>query len=118
MFLHININYDDPYELSFVTYAINLINSVEAEEAFNLLDQKMREASGMRYWGKDPIPPPKTQIENNRPFLLPRLPNKYDSSNIETTAYSLLVHIAKQDSFLYQYFNEFIRSLFTIFITN
>ncbi len=118
MFLHININYDDPYELSFVTYAINLINSVEAEEAFNLLDQKMREVSGMRYWGKDPIPPPKTQIENNRPFLLPRLPNKYDSSNIETTAYSLLVHIAKQDSFLYQYFNEFIRSLFTIFITN
>jgi CD109 antigen len=79
-----------------VTYALNLVNSVEAEEAFNLLDQKMREVSGMRYWGKDPIPPPKTQIENNRPFLLPRLPNKYDSSNIETTAYGLLVHIAKQ----------------------
>jgi hypothetical protein len=94
--LHIITNYDDPYELSIVTYALNLVNSVEAEEAFNLLDQKMREVSGMRYWGKDPIPPPKTQIENNRPFLLPRLPNKYDSSNIETTAYGLLVHIAKQ----------------------
>jgi hypothetical protein len=90
------MNYDDPYELSIVTYALNLVNSVEAEEAFNLLDQKMREVSGMRYWGKDPIQPPKTQIENNRPFLLPRLPNKYDSSNIETTAFGLLVHIAKQ----------------------
>ncbi len=94
--LHIIMNYDDPYELSIVTYALNLVNSVEAEEAFNLLDQKMREVSGMRYWGKDPIQPPKTQIENNRPFLLPRLPNKYDSSNIETTAFGLLVHIAKQ----------------------
>lgn len=94
--LHVIKNYQDPYELSIVTYALTLVNSVEAEEAFNLLDQQMREVSGMRYWGRESIPPPKTQIENNRPFLLPRLPHKYDSSNIITTAYGLLVHLAKQ----------------------
>lgn len=94
--LHAVYNHDDPYELAIACYALSLVNSVETDEAFNLLDQKMREVSGMRYWGREAIPPAKTQIENNRPFLLPRLPHKYDSSNIETTAYGLLVHIAKQ----------------------
>lgn len=94
--LYIIKNYEDPYDLAIVTYALTLVNSVDAEEAFNLLDEKMKEVSGMRYWGVEDIPPPKTQIENNRPFILPRLPNKYDSSNIATTSYGLLVHIAKQ----------------------
>ena len=49
--LHIIINYDDPYDLAITSYALSLVNSVETDEAFNLLDQKMREVSGMRYWG-------------------------------------------------------------------
>ncbi|XP_053203111.1 CD109 antigen-like isoform X2 [Panonychus citri] len=86
---------EDPYELSIVTYALNLVNSPEAESAFNELDNRMREVSGMRYWSKYPLPAPKTTIENNRPYLLPRLPHEYDSLNIETTAYGLLTHIIK-----------------------
>lgn len=35
-------------------------------------------------------------MENNRPYLIPRLPHKYDASNVETTAYALLVHVKRQ----------------------
>lgn len=94
--LHVVKSYEDPYELSIVTYALTLANSVDAEEAFNLLDAKMKEVSGMRYWSKEHVPPPKTQIENNRPYLLPRLPDTFESLNVETTAYALLTHLSKQ----------------------
>lgn len=94
--LHIVKSSTDPYELSIVTYALTLANSVDAEEAFNLLDEKMKDVSGMKYWSKENVPPPQTQIENNRPYILPRLPDTFESVNVETTAYALLVHIAKQ----------------------
>lgn len=94
--LHVVKAFDDPYELAIVTYALTQVNSVDAEEAFNLLDAKMKEVSGMRYWSKQIVSPPKTQIENNRPYILPRLPDDYEALNVETTAYALLVHMSKQ----------------------
>ncbi|XP_013776899.1 CD109 antigen-like isoform X2 [Limulus polyphemus] len=94
--LHIVKQYEDPFDLAIVTYALTLCNSVDGEEAFNMLDARMRETSGLVYWGKEPVPPPKTTIENNRPYLIPRLPHKYDSSNIAATAFGLLVHVARQ----------------------
>jgi hypothetical protein len=93
--LHVVKAYEDPYELSIVTYALTLANSVDAEEAFNLLDGKMKEVSGMRYWSVENVPPPRTQIENNRPYILPRLPDTFEAINVETTAYALLTHMAK-----------------------
>lgn len=94
--LNIIEKYDDPYDLAIVTYALSIVNSVASEDGYIQLDSKMREIRGMRYWGKEPVAPPKAQTENNRPYLLPRDLAKYDSSNIETTAYALLVHIRKQ----------------------
>lgn len=94
--LHLIKAYDDPYELAIVTYALTLANSGDAEEAFNLLDGKMKEISGMRYWSREYLAPIKVQMENNRPYILPRLPDAYESVNVETTAYALLVHLAKQ----------------------
>ncbi|XP_055936007.1 CD109 antigen-like isoform X2 [Argiope bruennichi] len=86
----------DPYELAIVAYALTLVNSVDGEAAFNALDAKMKEAAGLRYWGREPVPPPPIRIDSNRPHLLPRLPLKYDALNIETTAYALLTHIKRQ----------------------
>lgn len=57
----------------------------------------------------EPAEPPKSQSENNRPYLLPRDLARYDSSNIETTAYALLVHIRKQ-SFIQQEIVEFLNT--------
>ena len=94
--LHVVKAFEDPYELAIVTYALTQVNSVDAEEAFNLLDSKMKEVSGMRYWSKQFVTPPKTQIENNRPYILPRLPDEFEALNVETTAYALLVHMSKQ----------------------
>lgn len=51
---------------------------------------------GLRYWSKDYVPPQLSKIENNKPYLIPRLPHKFDASNVETTAYALLVHVKKQ----------------------
>lgn len=94
--LHVVKDYEDPYELAIVTYALTLVESVEAVEGFNHLYLRMREVSGMRYWGKEPVAPIRTQVESNRPFILPRLPNRFDSSNVATTAYGLLIHIKRQ----------------------
>lgn len=52
------------------------------------------------YWGKEDIPLPPTKMENQKPFLLPRLPYKYDAINIETTAYALLVYVARKEPFV------------------
>lgn len=88
--------YDDPYDLAIVTYALSVVNSVASEDGYVQLDSKMREVRGMRYWAREPVAPPKATSENNRPYFLPRDLAKYDASNIETTAYGLLVHIRKQ----------------------
>lgn len=94
--LYVVKDYNDPYDLAIVTYALTLTDSIGAIEGFNFLYRQMREVSGMRYWGREPVSPVKTQVEGNRPFILPRLPNRYDSSNIATTAYGLLIHIKNQ----------------------
>lgn len=49
------------------------------------------------YWGKEAVPLPPVKRENQKPFSLPRLPYTYDSSNIETTAYGLLVYVSRQE---------------------
>ncbi|GFT36737.1 c3 and PZP-like alpha-2-macroglobulin domain-containing protein 8, partial [Nephila pilipes] len=86
----------DPYEIAIVSYALTLVNSVDGEAAFNALDSKMRETAGLCYWSREPVPPPLIRIENNRPHLMPRLPHRYDASNVETTAYALLTHVKRQ----------------------
>ena len=52
---------------------------------------------GYAYWGREPVPLPAYILENNKPFLLPRLPYKYDSENIETTAYALMIYVQRQE---------------------
>ncbi|XP_076370636.1 CD109 antigen-like isoform X2 [Tachypleus tridentatus] len=94
--LHIVKNYEDPFDLAIVTYALTLSDSNAGGEAFNLLDWRMRESSGMKYWAREPVRPPRTIIINNRPYLLPKLPHKYEASNVQTTAYGLLVHVARE----------------------
>lgn len=86
----------DLFDLAIVSYALSLANSANADTAFSFLDNKIQEMSGMRYWSKEPLPLPKTIIENNRPYLLPRTAQKHDSFNVATTAYALLTHISRQ----------------------
>ncbi|XP_023235311.1 CD109 antigen-like [Centruroides sculpturatus] len=99
-YLETNLNivkqFDDPYELAIVSYALTIANSADGQEAFNLLNSKSREMNGMVYWGKEKVPPIETVIENNKPYIIPRLPNTYDASNVETTAYALLTYILHQ----------------------
>lgn len=52
---------------------------------------------GLMYWGKEAVPPPPYKMENQKPFSLPRLPYKYDSTNIQATAYALLTYVARQE---------------------
>ncbi|CAA9994703.1 unnamed protein product [Nesidiocoris tenuis] len=56
--------------------------------------------SGYLYWGKEKVPLPPSKTENQKQFSLPRLPYKYDSSNIETTAYALMVYNARKEILL------------------
>lgn len=87
----------DPYEVALVAYSLLLSKSASAESAFGILARHARSEGGFTYWGKEALPPPPTKIENQKVFSLPRLPYKYDSSNIEATSYALLVYTARQE---------------------
>lgn len=49
------------------------------------------------YWGNENVDQPPSKLENQKYFSLPRLPYKYDSLNIETTAYALLTYASRQE---------------------
>ncbi|XP_020296653.1 CD109 antigen [Pseudomyrmex gracilis] len=89
--------YGKPYEVAIVSYALLLAQSSSSEHAFTILTTHVRKEGEFAYWGREYVPPPPQKYENQRPFLLPRLPYKYDSENIETTAYALLVHVIRQE---------------------
>ncbi|XP_014602109.1 PREDICTED: CD109 antigen [Polistes canadensis] len=87
----------NPYEVAIVSYALLMAKASTAEQAFNILTRHARREGGLTYWGREAVPPPPQKLENQKPFLLPRLPYKYDAENIETTAYALLVYVARQE---------------------
>lgn len=86
-----------PYEIAIVAYALLVAKASTAEQAFNILARHARREGGLTYWGREAVSLPPYKLENQKPFLLPRLPYKYDSENIETTAYALLVYVARQE---------------------
>ncbi|KAF7387314.1 CD109 antigen-like [Vespula maculifrons] len=86
-----------PYDIAIVSYALLMAKASTAEQAFNILTRHARREGGLTYWGRESVPPPPQKLENQKPFLLPRLPYKYDAENIETTAYALLVYVARQE---------------------
>lgn len=95
-------DFGQPYEIAIVAYALKEKGSSNYDEAFEILNRHSRDEGEYKYWGREAVPQPPTKIENQKPFLLPRLPYKYDSENIETTAYALLLYTAKQQVFFIQ----------------
>ncbi|GLH02408.1 CD109 antigen [Gryllus bimaculatus] len=93
-------DHGEPYEVAIVAYALLLSKSSSAESAFDTLAKHARSEGGYMYWGKEKVPDPPYKMENQKPFLLPRLPYRYDASNIETTAYALLTYVARQELFI------------------
>lgn len=83
----------DPYQVAIVTHALLEAGSIEAELGFNKLDFLKREKEGMVYWSPEPVVSAEILYQNQRPFILPRLPGKYDAVAVEATAYALLVYI-------------------------
>lgn len=89
-----------PFEIAIVSYALIKTKAHNAEAAFNILVQKQKFEGGLMYWARENLPQPPYKIENQKPFLLPRLPYKYDSENIEATAYALLVCVMRQEIYV------------------
>lgn len=52
------------------------------------------------YWSNEELPQPPRKLENQKWFSLPRLPYEHDALNIETTAYALLVYVARREFFV------------------
>ncbi|XP_026496456.1 CD109 antigen [Vanessa tameamea] len=88
----------EPLALALVAYALTAAKAPSSEHAFRLLKRHQRTEGGLVYWGKEPVPQPPYKMENQKPFLLPRLPYKYDSNNIAATAYALLACMDHQDN--------------------
>ncbi|KAK4884325.1 hypothetical protein RN001_000596 [Aquatica leii] len=89
-----------PFDIAIVAYALMKSKAPNAETAYSLLARCARIEGGLMYWGRERVPQPPSKIENQRPFLLPRLPYKFDSENIEATSYALLVYVARQEVFV------------------
>ncbi|KAG5321487.1 CD109 protein, partial [Pseudoatta argentina] len=89
-----------PYETAIVAYALLVAKASTAEQAYNILAKHEKTEGEYRYWGREHVPPPPTKQENQKTFRLPRLPFNYDSENIETTSYALLVYVARQELML------------------
>lgn len=87
----------DPYEVSLVAYALMMAKTPTAEQAFGILAKHARRIGEYMYWGKVELPQPPSKLENQKYFSLPRLPYEYDSLNIETTGYALLVYVSRRE---------------------
>ncbi|CAH0401467.1 unnamed protein product [Chilo suppressalis] len=90
--------FGEPYALALVAHALTLSKAPTSEHAYRLLRKRQRSEGGLVYWGRERVPPPPYKMENQKPFLLPRLPYKYDSNNIAATAYALLACMDHQDN--------------------
>lgn len=89
--------YGKPFDVAVIAYALMKSKASIAETAFIQLAKHAHLEGGLMYWAREPVPQPPYKIENQKPFLLPRLPYKYDSENIEATAYALLVYVERQE---------------------
>lgn len=49
----------------------------------------------MVYWSREPVPSNKIVYENQRPFIQTRLPSDQDAEAVESTAYALMVYLAR-----------------------
>lgn len=90
-------DFGDPYEVALVAYALMLTKTPTAEQAFGILAKHARIIGEYMYWGKKELPQPPSKLENQKYFSLPRLPYEYDSLNIETTGYALLVYASRRE---------------------
>ncbi|XP_037809897.1 CD109 antigen [Lucilia sericata] len=87
----------EPYDVAITAYALLLSKSPMAEHVFSILRTHARIVGDYMYWGNKELPPPPKKLENQKWFSLPRLPYEYDSVNIETTAYALMVYVSRRE---------------------
>lgn len=86
----------DPFDLALVTYALQTVNSIEADDAYNYLEKHMYNQGGMRYWSPEPTIPTQMTSQNQRVLYYPKSRGNYDSRSVQTTAYALLTHVQRQ----------------------
>ncbi|XP_037927862.1 CD109 antigen [Teleopsis dalmanni] len=87
----------EPYDVAITAYALLLCKSPSAEQVFTILRSQARTIGDFMYWGNKEVPQPPKKLENQKWFSLPRLPYEFDASNIETTAYALLVYVSRRE---------------------
>ncbi|XP_034097633.1 CD109 antigen [Drosophila albomicans] len=90
----------EPYDVAITAYALQLCNSPSAEHVFSILRRHARTIGDFMYWSNTELPQPPRKLENQKWFSLPRLPYEFDALNIETTAYALLVYVARREFFV------------------
>ncbi len=87
----------DPYAVAITTYALELVKSPKAGDAYNKLMSLAKEDENGMYWGSDIIEPePLTKEGRMMPTFRPDI-NR--SASIETTAYATLALVQHGDAF-------------------
>uniref|UniRef100_A0A1B6EA02 Alpha-2-macroglobulin domain-containing protein n=1 Tax=Clastoptera arizonana TaxID=38151 RepID=A0A1B6EA02_9HEMI len=87
----------DIFQLSLSTYALTFVKSDKFELAYSLLYSKRKQNyEGLIYWSTEEIPSNPIKLENQRPFLRPRLYHENDSLAVETTSWAMLVVLQRE----------------------
>ncbi|XP_069981512.1 CD109 antigen [Penaeus vannamei] len=86
----------DPYDVALVSWALTKADSEQKEVAYNMLHRRRREEGNKIYWSREPVDfNPMVYEDSQRPFIQPKNDQKWDAHAVETTAYALLVYMAR-----------------------
>ncbi|XP_014256603.1 CD109 antigen-like [Cimex lectularius] len=85
---------NDPYSLTIACYALTLAQSDTSLLFIRILNLTLYDNDNNPYWARQPVMGNPVKIENQRPFIQPRLYSEGDSIAVETTAYFLLILIS------------------------
>lgn len=87
----------DPYDVALVAWALTKADSGKKEAAYNRLHSIRREEGNKIYWSREPVDfNPLVYEDSQKPFIQPKNDQKWDAHAVETTAYALLVYIARE----------------------
>ncbi|XP_068231654.1 CD109 antigen-like [Palaemon carinicauda] len=86
----------DPYDVALVAWALTKADSLQKESAYIKLHNMRREDGNRVYWSREPVSfNPLAYEDSQRPYILPKDDQKWDAHAVETTAYALLVYLAR-----------------------
>ncbi|CAH1797576.1 unnamed protein product [Owenia fusiformis] len=83
----------DAYQMSIVTYALHIANSVQKNAAFRKLESMKIDDDDHIYWANKPVPKNPSKIVNTVPIMESRQEYDNEAYAVEATAYAMMTYL-------------------------